>query len=67
MALLDAVDDVGEGLAVGEREKQEARVRRQCEGLLAELVVGRIHFQSSDPGPPSARPIVPGNPSDRLP
>src|SRR5690606_3973978 len=36
LALLDAVEQVGQGFAVGRREIEEARVRAQREGLLSQ-------------------------------
>src|SRR5690606_2339300 len=58
LALLDAVEQVREGLAMGGREEQEARVRAQRERLLPEPEERGIHGEIR-----SAREATsPGNP-----
>jgi hypothetical protein len=47
LALLDAIQDMGERLAVRRREKQKARIRGEREGLLAQTVERGIHRQAT--------------------
>jgi hypothetical protein len=45
LALLDAVDEMPEGLAVRRREEEVPRVRGELEGLLVEAEILRVHLR----------------------
>src|SRR5207302_560322 len=56
LALGEPVGEVGQRVAVGRREVQEARVGGQVERLLGEAVVGLVHYRTSGTEAITGRP-----------